>query len=44
MKVVLQRVAGASVTVDGEAIVSIGPGLLPLVGAADGDAKEPRGG
>jgi D-tyrosyl-tRNA(Tyr) deacylase len=37
MKVVLQRVAGASVTVDGETVASIGPGLLLLVGVADGD-------
>ncbi len=37
MKVVLQRVAGASVTVDGETIASIGRGLLLLVGVADGD-------
>ncbi len=37
MRVVLQRVAGASVTVDGETIASIGPGLLLLVGIADGD-------
>lgn len=37
MKVVLQRVAGASVNVDGETIASIGPGLLLLVGVADGD-------
>ena len=37
MKVVLQRVAGASVAVDGETVASIGPGLLLLVGIADGD-------
>ncbi len=37
MNVVLQRVVGASVSVDGEAIASIGPGLLLLVGVADGD-------
>ncbi|MCI0815003.1 MAG: D-tyrosyl-tRNA(Tyr) deacylase [Chloroflexi bacterium] len=40
MNVVLQRVAGASVTVGGEAIASIGPGLLLLVGVADGDDEQ----
>jgi D-tyrosyl-tRNA(Tyr) deacylase len=33
----LQRVSQASVTVDGEVVASIGPGLLLLVGAAEGD-------
>ncbi len=37
MRVFLQRVSRASVTVDGEPIASIGPGLLLLVGAEDGD-------
>ena len=37
MRVVLQRVTRASVTVDGEIVGAIGPGLLLLVGAADGD-------
>jgi D-tyrosyl-tRNA(Tyr) deacylase len=37
MRVVLQRVNEASVTVDGEVIASIGRGLLLLVGAAEGD-------
>jgi len=40
MKVVLQRVSRASVTVDGETVASIGRGLLLLVGAADGDGEE----
>jgi D-tyrosyl-tRNA(Tyr) deacylase len=37
MRVVLQRVTSASVSVDGEEVASIGPGLLLLVGVADGD-------
>lgn len=37
MKVVLQRVKRASVTVGGERISAIGPGLLLLVGVARGD-------
>src|SRR3990172_1505272 len=37
MRVVLQRVTRASVTVEGEIVGAIGPGLLLLVGAADGD-------
>jgi D-tyrosyl-tRNA(Tyr) deacylase len=37
MRVVLQRVSRASVTVDGEPVASIGAGLLLLVGAAEGD-------
>ncbi len=37
MKVVLQRVSGASVTVEGRTVASIGRGLLLLVGFAHGD-------
>ena len=37
MRVVLQRVSSASVTVEDEKIAEIGPGLLLLVGVADGD-------
>lgn len=40
MKVVLQRVSRASVTVGGETISEIGPGLLLLVGVATGDTRE----
>ena len=43
MRVLLQRVSRASVTVRGELVSSIGPGLLLLVGAGrddrDGDAE-----
>ncbi len=37
MRVVLQRVSRASVTVDGDPVASIGAGLLLLVGAEAGD-------
>ena len=39
MRIVLQRVKEASVTVAGEKISDIGPGLLLLVGVADGDGE-----
>ena len=39
MKIVLQRVARASVTVGGELVSEIGPGLLLLVGVAKGDGE-----
>lgn len=39
MRAVLQRVTEASVTVDGELIAAIGPGLLALVGASEGDTE-----
>ena len=39
MKIVLQRVKNASVSVDGEEISSIDSGLLLLVGVATGDGK-----
>ena len=38
MKAVLQRVTRASVTVEGEVVGSIGPGLVALVGATHDDA------
>ncbi len=37
MRVVLQRVSEASVTVDGNRISSVGPGFLLLVGVGKGD-------
>ncbi len=40
MRVVLQRVRNASVTVDGELISEIGAGLLLLVGIAEDDDEE----
>jgi D-tyrosyl-tRNA(Tyr) deacylase len=39
LKVVLQRVKYASVSVDGERISGVGSGLLLLVGVAKGDEK-----
>ena len=39
MRIVLQRVKEASVTVSGEKISGIGQGLLLLVGVASGDAE-----
>jgi D-aminoacyl-tRNA deacylase len=40
VRVVLQRVARASVSVDAEQIASIGPGFLVLVGVGRGDPPE----
>jgi D-tyrosyl-tRNA(Tyr) deacylase len=37
MRALLQRVTRASVTVDGEVVGAIGPGLCALVGATHGD-------
>jgi len=36
---VIQRVSSASVSVDGETVGRIGPGLLVLLGVAQGDAE-----
>lgn len=40
MRVVLQRVARASVTIQGRAAGAIGPGLLLLVGFTEGDGED----
>ncbi len=38
MKAVVQRVSSASVEVDGRVVSRIGPGMLVLLGVADGDS------
>jgi D-tyrosyl-tRNA(Tyr) deacylase len=40
MKALLQRVTSASVSVGGEVVGTIGPGLVVLVGIAEGDTAE----
>jgi D-tyrosyl-tRNA(Tyr) deacylase len=40
MRAVIQRVREASVTVDGEVVSSIGPGLLVLLGIETADSQE----
>lgn len=40
MKALLQRVLSAHVTVDGEIVGEIGPGLLALIGFGTGDSVE----
>ena len=40
MRAVLQRVSAASVTIDGQILAAIGPGLLILLGVAAGDTAE----
>ena len=40
MRIVVQRVNHAYVTVEGEVVGSIGPGLMVLVGAQEGDTDE----
>jgi len=40
VKALLQRVTGASVSVEGEVVGSIGLGLVVLVGVADGDSDK----
>jgi D-tyrosyl-tRNA(Tyr) deacylase len=40
MKALLQRVTRASVSVGGEVVGAIGPGLVVLVGIAEGDTAE----
>jgi D-tyrosyl-tRNA(Tyr) deacylase len=40
MRAVLQRVTRASVSADGEIVGKIGPGLVVLLGVAEGDGRE----
>lgn len=40
MRAIVQRVSSASVTVDGETVGAIGPGLLVLLGAGQGDTEK----
>ncbi len=40
MKVLLQRVTGGSVSIDGEVVGKIGQGLVAFVGVADGDTEK----
>lgn len=40
MRAVVQRVSSASVSVDGDVVASIGPGLLVLLGVRAGDGEE----
>ena len=39
MRIVIQRVTSASVTIEGNTVASIGPGLLILVGVEQGDGE-----
>jgi len=43
MRTVIQRVLESSVTVDGEIVAKIGPGLLILLGIEEGDGAEDIG-
>lgn len=40
MRAIVQRVSSASVTIDGRTVGAIGPGLLVLLGAGEGDTKK----
>jgi D-tyrosyl-tRNA(Tyr) deacylase len=43
VRAVVQRVSSASVTISGETVAACGPGLLVLLGIADGDGPEDLG-
>ena len=40
MRALIQRVTSASVSIDGQTVGSIGPGLLVLLGVANGDTED----
>ena len=40
MRAVLQRVSSASVSIEGDTVAAIGPGLLVLLGVAEGDGPD----
>ncbi len=40
MRALIQRVTDASVSIDGQTVGSIGPGLLVLLGVGDGDTED----
>lgn len=40
MRIVIQRVLEASVTIDGEVVGKVGEGMMILVGVEDGDTRE----
>ena len=40
MRALIQRVTSASVSIEGETVGSIGPGLLVLLGVANGDTED----
>ena len=40
MRIVIQRVTEASVTIDGQLHSTIGPGLMVLVGVREGDTLD----
>jgi D-tyrosyl-tRNA(Tyr) deacylase len=40
VKALVQRVTGAFVSIDGQVVGKIGPGLVVLVGVADGDSEK----
>ena len=43
MRALVQRVSGASVSVDGETVSAIGPGMVVLLGVRKGDTEAEAG-